>query len=183
MNEKNPGAGSIRFESGVHFDPEVESADLVVVVIDRSTVVEGSIGAIVEQLLKLSDSEAAVRRYEDKLAVIFTGYDDDPRWMCEVPEAVAFVRQIHQLWPFWFHFLRKDVAVFDPVLSMLLDMGVDRSGGVAKRYVRSGPNAADVMTSMLFSVKALYQANGMGADDGKRTESKVKAVVDAWFGG
>lgn len=183
MNDKRQGLGSVRLESGENFDPEVDAADLVVVVIDRQSVAEGAVGAIVDQLLKLSDSEAAVRGYEDRLAVVFTGYDDQPLWLCEEPALVAFMRQVHQHWPYWLHFLRKEVDVFDPVLSMLLEMGVDRTGDAPRRFVRSGANAAQVMTAMLFSMKALYDTYGLTADDGRRTEQKVKAVLDAWFGG
>lgn len=66
---------------------------------------------------------------------------------------------------------------------MFLEMGVDRSGDVPKRFVRSGADAVQVMTAMLFSMKALYDTYGLTEADGRRTEQKVKAVVDAWFGG
>lgn len=171
----------IRFERGEDFDPAAEEASLLVLVIDRATINEGSVGVVVDQLLKLCDTQAAVRSYADRLAVCFSGFDEDERWLCEMPAVVSFMRAVHAQWPYWLHFLKKDATVFDPVLSLLLDMRVDRSGASPRRSVQGGAAAVQTMTNMLYSVRALYMANGLGAEEGRKMEASVQRVMDAWF--
>lgn len=38
------------------------------------------------------------------LALEVSGYDQDPRELCQIPEVCSFFKKIHKSWPFWFFF-------------------------------------------------------------------------------
>lgn len=49
-------------------------------------------------------NQETIARSRERLDLVFEGWEDDPRQLWEIPEVVAFVRDIHDRWPdiVWF---------------------------------------------------------------------------------
>jgi hypothetical protein len=47
------------------------------------------------------------RRWEGRLAVVFEGWDDDPREVTEIPAVRRYFAAPTDAWPYWLHFAEK----------------------------------------------------------------------------
>ncbi|WP_137917129.1 hypothetical protein [Hydrogenophaga sp. 2FB] len=89
------------------FHAQVSASDFVVIEFSKREVEEGLIGTAVERLMLLSDTPEFADRFMDGITFTFSGYDNDPRPVHQIPECVAYLRNITNAWPFWYHFLEK----------------------------------------------------------------------------
>lgn len=89
------------------FHEAVRASDFVVIEFSKDEVKAGLIGTAVERLMLLSDTPEYADRFMDGITFTFSGYDEDPRSVHQIPECVAYLRNITNAWPFWYHFLEK----------------------------------------------------------------------------
>lgn len=97
----------------------LERADLVVLDISRQEVESGNIGPAQDRLLNLTDTPANIHKFASSLVLMFSGYDDDPRELDQVPGVAAYMRRLNEFWPYWFHYLIKDSSVLGLVVKLL----------------------------------------------------------------
>lgn len=72
---------------------------LVVRVINRSMIESNDVDAMVAALdaMTIPDGKSLFRRMDWSIS----GYDDDSRELFQIPEVVAFLRQLDERWPYW----------------------------------------------------------------------------------
>jgi hypothetical protein len=102
--------------------------DLAICSFSRLEVEAARVGGAVDRLMELSDDDAVARHLEGRLALVFDGYDDDPRELYEIPEVVQFFRAVTAAWPMWFHFLERRGPSLGVAVRLLVDARVAERG-------------------------------------------------------
>lgn len=88
----------IRFCDADGFDAGADGADMAAVLFTRGEVEAGHVGNAVERLMLFSDDARHVRRFAGRMAIVFSGYDSDPRPLVQMPDCVRFFRGIDAHW-------------------------------------------------------------------------------------
>jgi len=84
--------------------PEV---DLIIIQAERRNVEEADIRPTLANLNKLLEADNT-RDFFERVEFCVTGYDNDPRELCEIPEVRNWMAMLDQKFPYWFLFLNKD---------------------------------------------------------------------------
>lgn len=79
----------------------------VFLMFSRRQVETSDIDEPLQFLRGLTANPRAALEYCGRISLIVDGYNDDPREIFEVPEVRAFIKNIDQLWPYWFFFLSQ----------------------------------------------------------------------------
>ena len=72
----------------------------------------------------LEDIKKMALKYEGKLNIIFTGYDEDPRELNEIPEVKLYFDFLDRCFPYWFFFLIKSLPSKYSPLPLILSLVV-----------------------------------------------------------
>ena len=104
------------------FYRHARDADVAVLLFTRNEVECARVGNAVERLMLLSDDADQVQRFAGRMALMFEGYDADPRSLVEIPACVQFFRALDQQWSYWLHFLIPRPDVLNLALLMLVDV-------------------------------------------------------------
>lgn len=104
-----------------------EPANLVLQ-IPRAKIEAQNIASTLEKLLVLSDTHESAMLRKACLALSVSGYDNDPRELCEIPEVRSFFKRLTHEWPFWFWFLARDAGQISLLMSLVCEVKVHRQG-------------------------------------------------------
>lgn len=112
-------------------DGLVENSEPAFIIVDiaRNIVESGNISSVLERLHILTDSAENVRLYRESMTFIFSGFDNDPRELPEIPEVVTFMRKLCEAWPHWLWFLTRDTGSIALLMALLCKVRVLRSEG------------------------------------------------------
>lgn len=110
-------------------DDSLALCDVIFLDISRETVETGLTGGITSKLLILSENRHWVEKFEGNVVFFFSGYDQDPRELCEVPEVVSFSRTLFREWPYLFHFSVRSDDALAALLRILTTPVVHRHNG------------------------------------------------------
>ena len=161
------------------FDGAAAACDDVVLILSRDEVEDGNISDALDRLLNFSDNPTHVRQFEDRLTVAFSGYDDDPRELHQIPEVVSFFRRLSNHWPYWLHFAEKEGGAIGMVFWLLCDVEVLRSSAGMVRFRFKDPEAlGTTMMSLFNATNALYEANGIDEERNEHMTEKVMAAFE-----
>ena len=103
---------------------------LVVIGIGRDDVESHDISHALGSLVALLTDPETVRRLQGKVAIVFEGYDDDPREVYEIPEVRRFCNTLDERFPYWFYFLTTIQQNLKVVTLCLVRVKVKRSGQI-----------------------------------------------------
>lgn len=102
-------------------EPEpIDEADFMVIMFRREDVEQLHTGAAAVQLLTLVDQPERAARCAHRLVFAFEGYDDDARELPQIPQACDFMRALHEVFPWWLHFLAPQPDLWAVLLRLLL---------------------------------------------------------------
>lgn len=110
-------------------DDLLERSDAIFLDISRETVETGLTGGVTSKLLTLSDNRKWVEKFDGNVVLFFSGYDQDPRELCEVPEVVSFSRSLFKDWPYLFHFSVRSGDALPALLRILIAPVVHHHNG------------------------------------------------------
>lgn len=163
------------------FDRHAGSADLAVVLFTRSEIEVAAVGSAVERLMLFSDVEENVRRYEGRVALMFEGYDSDPRSLVEIPECVAFFRAVDREWSYWLHFLVARPDALNLAFLLLADVRPLSLGSDRRTFAVNDPDQLTNLLARLFSSMNTLQANYDIPDlvSRRRTEAVLRSLSQA----
>jgi len=82
----------------------------------------GGVGAVVDDLMTLTEDARLRRQLTHGLSFSFDGWDHDPREIAEIPECRQFLQALHGQWPYWLHFLTPAPAQWSVLLLCLADI-------------------------------------------------------------
>ena len=173
---QSPRILSLTLSNGDGFAQAPLEADYVVISFSRREVEAGLIGDAVDRLMHLSDTRAVVEHYADSVAFEFTGYDDDPREIFEVPEIRAFFAAVNAQWALWWHFLDTEGPLLKTVLFLLAP--VTRTSVQGQSGFQVDGETTSVLTLQLFdAMNALYEHHGLGREANLSMSDKVIATI------
>lgn len=109
----------ITMTDGTNFDEHAHLGDFIVIQFSRKEVEKGLIGDALDRLRLISDDREKFCRFENSVVFIFGGYDQDPREVHEIPEVVHFFRTLTDQWPYWLHFIQRDIKEHDNLALVL----------------------------------------------------------------
>lgn len=151
-----------RFMDARGLDAHAGRADLAVIAFARAEVETGSVASAIERLLLFSDDVNHVRRSAGRVVLMFSGYDQDPRPLLEVPECVRFFRNVDKHWSYWLHFLVPDPEVLRLPLMLRLDVQACIRGNLQVGYRLKEPaQLAPVLDRWFTAMNALHDAHGI----------------------
>ncbi len=79
----------------------------VLLLISRRQVQETDIASVLLELKPVTSTRENCWRYRGQIALVLTGYDDDPRELVDIPEVRAFLAQLSVAWPYWSFFFNQ----------------------------------------------------------------------------
>jgi hypothetical protein len=87
---------------------EAPNGTWIIVELGRRTIEEHAFGAITSKLSALVADRHAIESSAGAAMLSVSGYDDDPRELCEIPEVRAAFNELTRLCPWWLHLIRPD---------------------------------------------------------------------------
>lgn len=82
--------------------------ELVVVEFARRHIESGDIAEMLEVLKLMAATRENAELFEGRVTFYFSGWDDDPRELAEIPELRAWFNKLTGEWPYWLHFVEKE---------------------------------------------------------------------------
>lgn len=168
--------------SGRDFDRELDQADLVVIQFSKQQVLSHQIGFAMDKLMNLSDSAPHVRKFRDKVAFVFEGWDSDPREVFEIPECSQFFQSVARNWPYFFHFIIKDPELLQTMLLLLLPIDTRREAGRLSVLFPSAEQLQKVMTAQFQGMGALHKLHGVGPAEEALLSAQISAALNKMLG-
>lgn len=104
--------------------------DLFGIGIGRDKVESNDISQALSTLAQLFADPDTVRRSQGRVAILFEGYDDDPRAVYEIPEVRRFCATLDKRFPYWFYFLTTMQDNLKVVTFCLVQVKVHRHGRI-----------------------------------------------------
>jgi hypothetical protein len=111
----------------------------------------------------------------------FSGWDSDPREICDIPEIRRWFVRLTEMFPYWLHFAEKEGSTLSHVLMlMLLCQGAtERSpdtGMVGWRFADMD-EVKDRVLWLLTAQDALYEKLGVPAETGERISEEIAEFI------
>lgn len=176
----------ITLTDGASFDANAHLGDFIIVQFSRSEVERGLIGDAIDRLRLISDDREKFCRFENSVAFIFEGYDQDPREVQEIPEVVSFFRTLTEQWPYWLHFIQRDMQKQDNlslVLRLLNDCEI-----VTVKANQSGTRFKDMdkvaesIDRMFDGMVTLYEYHDYEKSKGDDVIRRINLAIEKIFG-
>ncbi len=163
------------------FDRHAGAADLAIILFTRSEIESAAVGSAVERLMLFSDVEDNVRRYEGRMALMFEGYDTDPRSLVEIPECVAFFRAVDRQWSYWLHFLVARPDALNLAFLLLADIRPLAIAGDSRTFAVNDPDQLTKLLERLFTSMNTLHANYEISElaNRRRTETVLRSLSQA----
>jgi hypothetical protein len=152
---------------------------LLVIQINRESVVTNDVRPLLDKLSRLSASRAGALHWEGKLTFFFQGWDDDPRETAEIPEIRAFFLDATAEWPYWLHFCEKVGDTVPHVLRLLCRGHREqvRAGMVAWQF--DDPHDISRQLLLLFGyMNDLYDRLDLPEEMNRRITEEVTQLIE-----
>lgn len=159
-----------------HLWAEAHKNTLLIIGISRQEVESGNHAVLLDNLLELSQSKELTEQYANRLALMFGGYDDDPRPLAEIPEVVSFLCHLTSQWPYWAHFVEKDFSGTVGVILALLAKGMGSSFAVPQGQSVSPGSLDEIIRAQVQGICGLQLMHGL-AEEG--TQERVAHFMRA----
>lgn len=159
-----------------------EGRTLVLVEIAHELVERGDTGAVLEALHAMASNVEPIRRYADSVRLLFNWPEDDTRELYQIKAVRRYVQDLHQSFPYWFHFLEK---VDDSLLVVLLCLVPIVDAGAGHGVVRSEIDTQlnKVVLSLFSSMNGLHAAHGLTPAENSAMTQAVGRYLKLHFGG
>lgn len=139
--------------------------DLLIVQITRASIEARYFAGITEQLHQLSDSPGLTRRYQGRLEFVVSGYDDDPRYLFEIPAVRAYFKELIAQWPYWLHFLACGSNDAAQLFILALDYNEVIRDDANARVELDRAEYLALLDRLMSSALALHQRHGLSKDE------------------
>lgn len=156
--------------------------ELVVVEFARRHVESGSVAEMLEVLQPMAATREGAELFEGRVAFWFSGWDDDPRELAEIPEVRAWFNKLTGEFPYWLHFAEKEGDTLFLVLRLLCAGRYERGRGVDAGMV--GWRFADmrgveaVVLTLFGYMNGLYRRLGLPEEMNERVSEEVWQLIE-----
>lgn len=155
--------------------------DCIVLVIDREEVERLQVGRAVDDLMTLSESPQLRRQLAHGVLFTFSGWDEDPREVTDIPECRAYMQALHAHWRYWLHFLAPLPDIWAILLLCLVDGKPEPQpdGRLAKRI--DPEQVQQVVAGMVLPLAVLHKDMGLPDAEHKQVLQKsIDAIGTCW---
>lgn len=111
-----------------------QPSDSMNIVLPREFIERGDVKPFLVTLETMVESPESVRRFRDRLFIVITGYDSDPRQWHQVREIRDFLTKLDEEFPYLFWFLNRSEPSF--LVTLLLSVVEDKSRAAAEHRAR-----------------------------------------------
>lgn len=168
--------------SSAQFDAAQSKADLVRLRITQADIRSARVGALVDQLMRLSDSREGLLRWKNKLIIDVEKPQLDLRDASEISEVVQYFRLLTQHWPFWLHYVEKQGGTVGTVLRLLIGTERMRLPDGRASLMLTNAEQLRVQAKWLFGqMKHLYRFHALPEAEGTAMAMAVTQAVNAMF--
>lgn len=91
-----------------------------IIVVSRKEVEEADTSLALGIFQRLLESPEIAKAYQEKVDIVFHGYDEDSRELFEIPEVRNYVHRLDNDFPFWLYFLSKEYSGLQAILLCFL---------------------------------------------------------------
>lgn len=128
----------------------------------RNEVYSNRIGSSVDRLMELTDTTLQCHQMQGRLLLRFADTENDPREIHEIPECVDFLRQVHQQWPYWLHFMAPAADNLNILLLMLCDSATLHQGrDIVRAQLTNLQQARSLVQNLHRSMAVLHAHIGL----------------------
>lgn len=145
----------------------------------RDEVVRGDVRRVYDILSALIGSRQAAEYGEGSLMFFFSGWDDDPREISDIPEIRRWFVRLTEMFPYWLHFAEKTGDTLMHVLMLLCQGATERSsamGMVGWRFADLN-EVKDRVLWLLAAQEELYEKLGVPAETSERISEEIAEFI------
>jgi hypothetical protein len=158
--------------------------ELMILVIHRDEVEAGDIAPVLQQLEFMTETRELAERWEGRIAVVFNGWDDDPREVVEIPAVRRYFADLTEAWPYWLHFIEK-VGDTLPLVLGLLCLGHREAiaPGLIGWAFEDLEEVRRLLLHLFVLQNALYERLGLPESMNQRISEEVAQLLESVFSG
>ncbi len=153
----------------------------IVVEFQRDEVERGDLARAYDLLCGLTDTREAAEFGEGRLLFCFSGWDEDPREICDIPEIRAWFRRLTEVFPYWLHFAEKQGNTLPNALMLLCQGETEWSphtGMVGWRF--ADLNELQAIVLRLFTAQnGFYERLGLSEEMNERISEEVAQLLQS----
>lgn len=157
----------------------------VVVEFARRHIESGDIAEMLEILKPLAATRENAERFEGRVTFYFSGWDDDPRELAEIPEIRAWFNKLTAEWPYWLHFVEKEGDTLFLALRLLCAgqyVQGKEAGMVGWEFADLRKFEAKVL-ALFGHMNQLYDRLGLPEEMNRRVSEEVGQLIEVSFQG
>lgn len=134
---------------------------------------------VLDALLAMTQTAAAVRAHASNVELVFDGYDDDQREVYLIPEVRAFVRELNERFPYWLHFDCKSEASLFCIMAALIPIEeVAHLGGEVRLRFKAGSKHSQLL-SWFGAMNGLYARFGLSDEENADMTRQVRLYLES----
>ncbi len=158
--------------------------DRLLIEIARDEVEAGDIAPVLQQLEFMTETRELAERWEGRIAVVFNGWDDDPREVIEIPEVRRYFADLTEAWPYWLHFIEKVGDTLPRVLGLLcLGHRETIAPGLVGWAFDDLEEVRKQLLLLFLRQNALYERLGLSESMNQRITEEVAQLLESVFSG
>jgi hypothetical protein len=164
-------------------EEQQDGQQVVFVEIAHGLVERGDTAAVLEALRAMAFNAASTRSFAGSVRLLFNWPEADTRELYQIKEVRRYVQDLHQSFPYWFHFLEKDhdsLLVILLCLVPIVDAG-ERAGVVRSEIETQQLNK--VIQSLFGAMNELYATHGLTPAENSAMTQAVGRYVKRHFDG
>lgn len=152
--------------------------DVLVIVFSREEVESGLTGKAVGRLMLLSDNIQWVNKFNGKVLFTFSGYENDPRELHQIPQVVSFFREVNKAWSFWFHFIDRRSELVAILLFLLVDVEVVRhKAGMVGCEIKDLQQFQHTIYALFGSMNIMHESFGLPDSVNMRISKEINNAL------
>jgi hypothetical protein len=164
-----------------HFSPAKDQR--IVLDFRREEVERGDVRRVYGIRSGLIDSKEAAEFGEGRLLFYFSGWDEDPREIGEIPDIRRWFVRLTEMFPYWLHFVEKTGSTLSHTLMLLCPGQMERSpetgtGGWRFTHLE---DVRDRVWSLLSAQNVLHDRLGLSAEMNERISQEVAEFIRCSF--
>ncbi len=151
----------------------------IVVEFKRDEIERGDLRRVYDILSGLTATKEAAEFGEGKLMFFFSGWDEDPREISEIPEIRRWFVRLTEVFPYWMHFVEKQGSTLSHVLMLLCQGSTEYSpdtGMVGWRFADLNELREKVLW-LLSAQNVLYEKLDLAEEMNERISQEVAELI------
>lgn len=152
-------------------DRRIDAAGILLLAVDRGEMTEPLSEGLRQTLSNMTKDAETARRFRRKLELVFTGYDDDPRELWDIPEVREYVSRLDAFFPYWFYFCYAEGQTLNLLLYCLSCLEPAGGHSTGRRVSRVGE--INFFTNHFRAVNELFRRLNLPREENTETSREI----------